>query len=140
MEEWELEEKRTEFINDFYYDKLKFCGCGSPSDTLYVIKKVLNVIDVKIKRCEESKFWDSNNYDLYRNDITECLNLKDETIEDAQLSINEGVIQTFLYLLDSVGVLEHGGSVGGAWLSEYGETLLEHLNKLSDEELDYILS
>lgn len=132
MEQWELEEKRREFIHDFYYGKLNFCGCGSPSDTLYVVRNVLNLI------ADKNKY----DYDNYWNEFKSTLNLKDELIlgSGSNFYINEDVFQIVLNILNNSGVLEHGSSIGGSWLSKYGEELLSHLNSLSDEDLEWILS
>ena len=141
MEQWELEEKRREFISDFYYEKLNFCGCGSPWDTLYVIKNLLNILKVRSDRwdLEDYNARSHEYYELHQKELKECFNLKDNVFH-GQFSINDGVIQVFLNVLDNCDVLEHGGSIGGSWLTSYGEELLEHLNKLNDEELEYILN
>ena len=125
-ERWELEEKRRDFINDFYYEKLNFCGCGSPWDVLYTIKKILNVISQK-------KDYD---YEDYWNKFRNSLNIM---IDKNNFSVNEGVFQIILNVLNNCDVLEHGSSIGGSWLTDYGKELLEHLNALSDDDLENIL-
>ena len=45
-----------EFVRDFYYNKLKFCGCGLLADILSLINDVLNIIDTaKSRDYEENK-------------------------------------------------------------------------------------
>lgn len=127
MEQWELEEKRREFIQDFYYEKLNFCGCGSPWDVLYTIKKTLNIISKK-------KEFD---YEDYWNKLRNSLNMM---VDKNNFSVNEGVFQIILNILNNSDVLEHGGGIGGSWLTDYGRELLEHLNSLSDEDLEDILN
>lgn len=127
-ERWELEEKRRDFINEFYYEKLNFCGCGRPWDILYTIKCVLNTVKRKYDK-------DYNcNYELYEKELKENLNLKEN-----DLRITDGVIQIVFNVLNNCDVLEHGGGIRGSWLTKYGEKLLEDLNALSDEELWKIL-
>ena len=138
MEQWELEEKRREFINEFYFEKLNFCGCGSPCEVLYVIKNLLNVIKA---RCDRWNLPDcKTDYNLHKKEVTQCLNLKCDTSEAGEFSINEGVIQCFLNVLNNCGVLEHGSGIGGSWLTDYGKQLLEYLNELNNEELEWILN
>lgn len=141
MEQWELEEQRRNFINDFYFEKLNFCGCGSPSDTLYVIKNLLNVIKIRTDRWDLPDYNKNRHeyYNLYKKEITDCFNLKDYNTNNNEYSINESVIQCFLNVLNNCDVLEHGGGIGGSWLTKYGKQLLEYLNELSDEELEWIL-
>lgn len=140
MEQWELEEKRREFINDFYFEKLNFCGCGSPCDTLYVIKNLLNVIKAKMDKWKLADYnvrFDEY-YELYQKELKECLNLNDNTFHN-QFNINDGIIQVFLNVLNNCDVLEHGSSINGSWLTSYGKKTLEYLNQLTDKELEWIL-
>lgn len=141
MKQWELEEQRKKFINEFYFEKLNFCGCGSPCEVLYVIKNLLNVIKINKDRWKLPDY-NKNSYkyyDLHQSEIIQCFNLKNDNTNDGEYSINEGVIQCFLNVLNNVDVLEHGSSIGGSWLTKYGEQLLEYLNELNDEELEWIL-
>lgn len=142
MEQWELEQKRDEFIKDFYYEKLNFCGCGSPSDTLYVIRNVLNVIKLREDRWDSEDYYIRQHeyYELHKKEIKESLNLKEEKVIGDKFYLNEGVVQIVLNVLDCCGVLEHGGSIGGSWLTNYGKELLEYLNALSNEDLQFALS
>ena len=42
---------------------------------------------------------------------------------------DDGLEYFVLYILDHLDVIEHGGGVGGAWLSEYGKSVLEALDR-----------
>lgn len=137
----QLDEQRKEFIQDFYYKELGFCGCGSPENILYVLRELLNTIKRKTDRY---KLEDYDNKikeysDLWRTEIKNNLNLQEENIANSYFSINEGVLQILLNILNNIDVLEHGFSINGSWLTEYGEELLTYLNELSDEDLSYIL-
>lgn len=141
MERWEYEEKRREFINDFYYEVLKFCGCGNPEDILFVIKNVLNATDRKWQKIESDDY--NLKHSQYYNesiiDMEDSLNLRHDDDSSECFSVNTGVKDIILNLLDKAEVLDHGGSIGGVWITPYGEKLLNYLNELSDEELEYIL-
>jgi hypothetical protein len=129
-----------EFLNDFYYKKLKFCGCGCPSDTLFIVRNMLNVVKIRGDRWRDSKCKLTNQevYEEYKKGIKEALNLKEED-DSVIYSINEGIIESFYNVLTNVDVLEHGSSIGGSWLTDYGKELLVHLNSLSDDDLKDIL-
>lgn len=140
MDNWEIEEKNRKIIQDFYYNKLNFCACGSPSDILYVIKNVLNVIDVKWK---EMKRDTKNEYlekicETYRDDLKRTLNQKDENYED-DFSINDGVEQIIYNILNEIDVLEHGSSISVSWLTGYGKEVLNALNSINGDDLDNVL-
>jgi hypothetical protein len=128
-------------LYDFYFNKLKFCGCGSPEDTLLYIKKLLNLIKRKMDRpYDESKKERDNAYWQYQKDLLFIGGFTPFFNENNKIEPNDiqnGVIQFILYYLDEVEVLEHGGSIGGAWLTEYGEKILECLNACDD--LSYII-
>lgn len=129
-------ENTQEFIQDFYYNKLEFCGCGSPSDILYVIKNILNVIEKKLKDCDAKI---DNRYEVYQENLKNSLNQKDDSMEE-EFSTNEGIVQIIYNVLTNVDVLEHGSSIGGSWLTDYGKELLKHLNSCNDDELEDILN
>lgn len=141
MEQWELDEKRNEFIKDFYYDKLNFCGCGSPWDTLYTIRGFLNCIKKKTDRYELEDYNRNSNiyYDIYQEELKLCLNLQNEIESDDSYSINEGVYQILFNVLNNCDVLEHGSSIGGSWLTKYGNELLMHLNQLTIDDFSNVL-
>lgn len=119
MEQWESEQKRSEFINDFYYEKLDFCGCGRPCDILYVIRNFLNAVKRKTDRWELPDYEKKHHeyYELSEKEIKESLNVKKD----------DGVIDVFYNVLNNCDVLEHGSSISGSWLTEYGLELLNHL-------------
>lgn len=122
-------EKATKLIQDVYYDELNFCGCGSPSDTLYVIKNVLRVHKNKLDRCNKKV---DEYYDLYKHEFQKALNLNDEYCEN-DFYINEGVYQIVLNVLNNANLMEHGSSIGGSWLTKKGEEFLEALELMEDE-------
>lgn len=128
-------ENTEEFIQEFYYNKLEFCGCGSPSDILYVIRNILNVID---KRWIDCKAECDNWYKIYQENLKNSLNQKDDDMEE-DFSTNDGVVQIIYNALTNVDVLEHGSSISCSWITNYGKQLLQHLNSCSDDELEYVL-
>lgn len=112
----------------FYYEKLKWCGCGTPEDAKKVIRDFLRILNItsdvykvnKIKKDELSKSQDKAFMDrfgvkaVYDNELLLCL----------------------AYALDAAGFTEHGSSIGGAWISLEGKMflwLLEHNEELNEK-------
>lgn len=114
-EESELEE----ILKFFAYDILDLCGCGIPEHTWEVIRRVLHA---------------QNIFHSDRIDYTDLKAIyKDSLNLNLDQSIDHGVVQFCLYILDSKGLLEHGGSVGGSWLTELGKMYLSMLTIWYDE-------
>ena len=130
-----LEEAKQ--VHDFYFEKLKFCGCGRPEDTLLFIKNLLVIIDEKWK---QEKTMDNHHerYTMFQNKLREVFEFENKQEDNTHFSdTQEGIIQFVLYYLNEVDILEHGGSVGGSWLSEEGKNVLQILNKITEwGELD----
>lgn len=93
-------------IQKFYYAKLKWCGCGSPAEVMKFMHNVLQTI-----------------YDRRANWTAETTQkIFDLVPRDTQLGMS------YMYMLDGFGLLEHGTSIGGSWLSDEGERVLKLFN------------
>lgn len=92
-------------LNDLFYGKLHWC-CGDPEQVLNSIHEVL----------EFSR-------DLHNRDISET---------NCYVS---GYTQFMWHALNDADLLEHGCGVGGSWLTEKGEILLEMLEKYGVEKI-----
>ena len=84
-----------------------FCGCGQPASAIHTIKRTLAAMKT------------------HDNRITNL----NKALPD------EGSQHIVLYWLDHNGVIEHGGSVGGGWLTDLGEQMLSLLESLNDSEI-----
>ena len=115
-------------IEEFWIDEIRFCDCGSPGNTLKLIKQILNLI---YKRYDKEEYVDYN-YDNFKEDIHNLFQCK-----SSEMSME--IYYIIAYLLDSVDVLEHGSSIGGSWLSSSGKYLRECLNIFNDEEIEDLL-
>jgi hypothetical protein len=137
MENWEIEQQRKELIYNFYYENLKFCGCGSPWTTLKFIKDFLNTIKQKTDNYKK-KDYDKNSekyYEEYQSNIRNIFEFQNKSENDNFFSDSQdGIIQFVLYYLNKIEILEHGGSVGGSWLTEHGEIVLKALNECDNIE------
>lgn len=113
-EEW-YEEYLIDILMDFFlYEIVDMCGCGIPDYTHEVIRRTLKIRNdwqnnrIKYEEVQER----------YKNELN--LDPKDE--------LQYGSLQFILYKLDSCGILEHGSSIGGCWLTELGKMYLDVLN------------
>lgn len=84
---------------------LGFCGCGNPDTAYEALRDTLACFDAGDisdgdwkARCERVDAW-----------------FKER---------GEGYSYLLLYFIDAAGLLEHGGSVGGSWLTEEGKNVL----------------
>jgi len=93
-----------------YLDK-RFCACGSPEKAVGALLRLLRLHPLFEHR-EEFEKW-----------ITD-----------------EGIAYLLLYMLDSDDLTEHGGSVGGGWLTENGHGLRDGLLRESADDYEALLA
>lgn len=114
-EDWYEEYLVDELMDFFSYEIIDMCGCGCPDDTNEVIRRILNI-----------------RYDWHEHKIESYEDLQERYKNDLQLdtknNLHYGSLQFILYMLDTRGILEHGSSIGGCWLTYLGEMYLTVLN------------
>jgi hypothetical protein len=114
-------------IQRFYYDDLKWCGCGNPDEALGFMRDVLEVMNLRSNEngaeshsvAHEESAWMRRTRELYA------------MLGDGMLGLS------YLYVLDAHGLTEHGGSIGGSWLTHKGERVLA---LLKSRDLDAAMS
>ena len=109
------EEYLIEPLMDYYmFEELGLCGCGVPEETYEAIRLYLQIrkdwYEDKIEYVEVNRRY-----------------LTDLHIDDAD-ELQSGILQFMMYVLDDRGFTDHGGSIGGCWLTDAGERLLTVLN------------
>ena len=93
-----------EKIADFYMDYVfKFCGCGIPE---YAYKKAIEILELIQHR------WDDENYD---NPINKKL---------MDLLDNDHSVLYILYHFDVLELTEHGSSIYGSFITDYGKDFI----------------
>jgi hypothetical protein len=92
-------------------ERLKYCGCGLPESALELTRDVLATIDARWSVGDHS----DGAFAKYRARMKELLP-------------SDGIEYVVLYHLDSVDMIEHGGGVGGSWLTREGRDMLCDLN------------
>ena len=115
------EESLIDPLMDFFsFELMDMCGCGCPEDTHELIRKILIIRsewqDKKISYEEVIKRY------------------KDDLDLDDRNANHYGALQFILYMLDAYGIVEHGSSIGGCWLTDLGERYLTVLNAWHDRK------
>lgn len=87
-------------------DQLGFCGCGCPEEAYALVRDILNL----------APFYDNP-----------------EAIETLT---GKAAYYFVLYQLDRCDLIEHGGGIGGSWLTDRGKLYLPLLNAHSHDEID----
>lgn len=113
--------------NFFYFEKLKWCGCGSPEIVKRVIMKYFSLLewwhderndDMEFHKCYEER----------KRRCFEAFDVNDE--------YGNPLLLALAYSMDAAGFTEHGSSIGGAWLTNEGEMflfLLRHDTEITEE-------
>ena len=113
------EESLIDSLMDFFsYEIVGMCGCGCPGDSCEVIRQILNIRN------------DANN--LEYEQIQQ--RYKDDLHLDTKDLLQYGTLQFVLYMLDECGLLEHGSSINGCWLTDLGKMYLTVLNAWHEQE------
>ena len=109
---------------------LGFCGCGDPEG---VLLWVLGVLEAFKDRSDENRKL-ANAYDENELFDTEAEEFRSKAWSKNSAAIDdvldckdcgEGAVKLFvLYQIDNLGLLEHGTSIGGSWLTDLGEKVL----------------
>ena len=112
---------QKECENFFYFEKLQWCGCGSPEMVKREILKYFSLLE-----------WWHNiplNDDYHKNYYKYYKELENK-YEDAFGVINvycNPLLLAFAYTMDAAGLTEHGSSILGAWLTDEGKMFLSLL-------------
>lgn len=107
-------------FNAFYYEVLKFCGCGCPPAIMTFLLDVL---------------------ECFVNDgiATDFFGSKGEQIFNDKFHDPDPVFMEFMVkYLDSLGLCEHGTSWHGSWLTSKGKTYRELLRRCKEREFEAI--
>lgn len=116
-----MKTSQEQFVDDFWFNTLGWCGCGNPNVVLTQLRDTLQLLhDRSESRHEGKNFWNAGTDKLY-------VHLELNT-DKAWL----GYI--VLYILDKHGLTEHGSTIAGSWLTPEGLVLLEKLKAVDIEK------
>ena len=119
-EEWYEEYLINHLMYFFSFELMNMCGCGCPDCTNELIRKILTIRF----EWQEDKLEYEEVIKRYMSDLS----------LDQDNDNHYGVLQFILYMLDACGIVEHGSSIGGCWLTELGKMYLTVLNAWNDRE------
>ena len=106
-------------VQRFYYETLKWCGCGNPDEALGFMRDLMALMKAR----------SDENTGGFDEPYAESAWAKRTAEIDAMLG--DGMLGlSYLYMLDSHDLTEHGGSVGGSWLTQEGERVLAMLQSV----------
>lgn len=88
---------------------LRWCGCGDQQSAYAALAKLLDLCNPS----HNGRFFDR-----------------------ARWVGDTGLEHLLLYMLDAWGLTEHGGSVGGCWLTDTGESVLAGLLRESADDFE----
>jgi hypothetical protein len=98
-------------VNSLFYIQLGLCGCGNPEESFDLVRQLLTLAP------------------YYQGPEVRA--------QVAALCGNEPAKHIILSTLDHADLIEHGGSIGGAWLTTKGEWYLKALNSITTwDEID----
>lgn len=97
---------RAEMLFSSKSSGLGFCGCGLPEKTLKSVHSYLSTLD-----------WAWQDWEARFREL------------QSHSGLSEDFWNFIAYFCDSKGLTEHGGSVGGAWLSDRGRDWLRIMNE-----------
>jgi len=94
-------------LHHLFMDEIDICGCGNPEDSVELVRKILNLAPLHTDR-----HW-----------------------EKAQELIgSSGAFHIILSVLTNADLMEHGGGIGGSWLTGKGEAARDALNLLAESD------
>ena len=88
--------------------KFRFCGCGCPGDAYDLVRNILQLCPL---------------YDNWETGTSNSAKVQEI------LGGIDGTFYLVLYAIDSLDLIEHGGSIGGSWLAEKGTHYLPLMAK-----------
>ena len=103
-----IEETFLEQLDDFFtYEIIDLCSCGTPNNCKKDILNLLNILYNKKINPNSNEA-----YEIKTQQLKETFNAR--TVYDNSLLL------FMVYILDSKGLLDHGSSIGGAWITDLG--------------------
>ena len=97
-------------LHALFYDHIVGCGCNQPETAYNLVRDILNL----------APFFEDGNWRKVQ----------------ALIGTN-GAFQIVVGLLNKLELLEHGGSMGGSWITPKGEYVRELMNRHEWETTEY---
>jgi len=101
-----------------HYGLLRLCGCGRPEDAFNFCREVLLAFDRRPYNEGNGEWIDA-----------------EEAVKALILAHPSEAAHVISHLLTNLDLLEHGGNVGGSWLTKDGERIVD-LGPVTEEQMD----
>ena len=105
-------------IPEFYRDVLGWCDCGSPEIALTFMRDVLATMADASDQLGNDRAWEAA-----------------KAREHELLPLDSPLALSYRYMLSSLGLTDHGGSVYGSWLTSDGDAALKMLSGDIESEM-----
>lgn len=112
----------------FYYEKLKWCGCGDPELVKKAILKYLTIRNNWSELCDKDDIPFQEMYRQIQDEYAKYFGVQNEYEEPLLLAL--------AYTLDATGFTEHGSSISGCWMTDEGRMFLFILQNNPDISLN----
>lgn len=110
-----------EVYGDTHTDRLVewfgLCGCGEPETALLLARDILGLFERTTQK----------------GDLDAWRRANEEVDRRLCHDTEPGLYYSYLNWLDGLGVIEHGGGIGGSWLTPEGERILAVLRAWEPE-------
>ncbi len=110
-------------VKRFWFEQLHFCGCGVQGGVIGIFRDAMQIMHHRSAAIDDEGAWMAG-YEKLKN----LLGGDDNPF-----------YYLVMYTLDAHDLTEHGGSVGGSWLSDKGRALLAGMANKTNDELDKML-
>ena len=114
-------------VQRFYFEELKWCGCGNPADALAFMRDALEALWNKSEAGQAATHGEIING---TNPAYEAASAREKEL----LPLDCPLALSYRYMLCAHDLTEHGGSVYGSWLTDKGNAVLAMLSSAGDLE------
>lgn len=130
-----------EHLDRLFFTDMRFCGCGDPESVYELVRDLLELIGERWERVREP-----------RDPIARAAEVAGEIASGKaawdwrewnqrfrdRIGGGDGTYYAVLYWLDGSGLIEHGGSVGGSWLTLKGKHYLSLMRMHCWDDVDEV--
>lgn len=106
---------------DITFNKLGICGCGDPVSVLEFVRIALDLLKRRSTTTGDSTSAGDANWRTVSEDIESHFSRGQDG--------DSPLYWIAWYFIDRAGLIEHGGSVPGSWLTPLGWAYLDYLNE-----------
>jgi hypothetical protein len=106
-------------------ETLQICGCGDPDKTIMLARDVLGIIKRRWDATQSLSILSPSDRPAF-----EAAGREERDALGLRLGDDSDLYWLTLYWLDACDLTEHGGSVGGCWLTPAGEAALGRLQAM----------